>query len=127
MKNSIRFLLVAIAAVVLAFGLIAYQYLRKPTSPEPVDVDKLLSEMPNASSGNNTNSPDAWSESRALARYDTMQRSGATLLARWATNIRDACVASEPVTEVPDEKSWSQPVIVYQCFDGATVFEIHLN
>jgi len=126
MKNPVRFLLIAIAAAAV-LGVIAYQYSRNKTSQEPVDVDKLLTQLPNASSDEASKSTGNWSENRAIARYDTMQRSGATLLGRWATNIRDACVASAPVTQVPDEKSWSQPVIVYQCFDGATVFEIHVD
>jgi hypothetical protein len=32
-----------------------------------------------------------------------------------------------PFTLIPDEKAWKEPVVVYQCFDGATVFEIELK
>ncbi len=123
--NNRIFVIAALGALALTAA--TYLYLQGSKPSAPPDVKTLLEQMPTAASTDLANTAQQWPERRATGRYDNMQRSGSAVLGRWATNIKDACIASVPVSVIPDEKAWKKPVIVYQCFDGATVFEIELE
>lgn len=121
-----RVLLIATLGAV-ALGVVAYVSLDTKSRNLPPDAKALLEALPSAPSTDTVADAKEWTQNRAIGRYDTMQRSGARMLGSWASGIREACMASAPVTSIPDERSWQQPIIVHQCFDGVPVFRIELE
>jgi len=113
-----------IAAVL---GSAAYLYLDRKKSSLPPDAKSLLAAMPSATSTDTSLAVTEWTQKTAIGRYDTMQRLGTRITGSWASGIQEACMASAPITSVPDEKSWKQPIVVHQCFDGVPVFRIELE
>jgi hypothetical protein len=116
--------------VAVAVAGAAFLYLRnrtEPAAPEAVDVAALLQALPPAVSVSADSETADWNERRALARYDTLQRSGDSMTGKWATDIRGACIANAPVTRFPDEQTWKQPVAIHRCFDGAIVLDVERN
>ena len=123
-----RFLLIAmLAAVVLGAAVAAYVYLDKNNSSIPPDAKSLLESLPPAAPTDTSAAIEEWTQKQAIGRYDTLQRAGTAMLGRWAGGIREACMASAPISSIPDERSWKQPIIVHQCFDGVPVFRIELE
>jgi hypothetical protein len=125
MPANIRFIVIAIS--VLAAVTVAYFYLKTPKVLTSDDVPELLQKMPTANAADPATTPPAWPEQRALGRYDNLARAGNLIQGRWANNIKDACIAAVPITSIPDEKNWQQPINLMQCFDGATVLVIQLR
>jgi hypothetical protein len=122
-----RRILILATAIAAVLGAAAYLYLDKKKSSLPPDAKSLLATLPSAISTDTSLAVTEWTQKDAIGRYDTMQRLGTRITGSWANNIREACMASAPITSVPDEKSWKEPIVVHQCFDGVPVFRIELN
>jgi hypothetical protein len=122
-----RHILIFVTVAVVATGAAAYLYLDKQKSSLPPDAKSLLEALPSATATDSGAAATEWTQKAAMGRYDTMQRLGTRITGSWASGIREACMASAPITSVPDERSWKQPIVVQRCFDGVPVFIIELE
>jgi hypothetical protein len=122
-----RRLLILASLIVVVLGAAAYLYLDKKKASVPPDANSLLAALPSDTSANASIAVTEWTQEAAIGRYDTMHRLGTRITGSWASGIQEACMGSAPVTSVPDEKSWKQPIVVHQCFDGVPVFRIELE
>ena len=123
--NSRVLQFLALAAMLI--GAAAYVYMDKKKSSLAPDPNLLLATLPAAISTDTRTPAKEWTQSLAIGRYDTMQRSGTRMFGSWAAGIREACMASAPISSIPDEGSWKRPIVVHKCFDGVPVFRIELK
>ncbi len=92
------------------------------SSSEDMQINQLLSDIPN------TSSDGSWPYNIAYGRYDSLRRSRPAKLiyGQWSSNLFGACNKLNGVTSIEDEDSWQDPVNAHHCDDGEMALEIHL-